>query len=217
MPIRPMNEKRTWVIAAALLGIIAYLVLFYATELPGLRNVDGLSHRRVLFLLPLLTPDDSVAQWLGTSPTVTLFDRLPVLAVAGGILGGAFLIGWLTLALAGLDRRLTRLEVAVFSLGVGLNGVSICVLAMGLLGFLHQRLVFLLPMGVISAAAGWLWFQRRREPLREPSDTDVPSPLTSHDGPAEDDWISPRWLWCAAPFVAVMSPRCRSRTRALWT
>ena len=192
-----MNEKRTWVLAAVLLGIAVYLVAFYATELA---NVDGLSHRRVIFLSPLVTPDYTVAQWLGTSPAVAVLDRLPVLAVAGGILGGSFVIGWLALVLAGLDRRLTRLEVTVFSLAVGLNGVSTYVLLAGLFGLLHGRSVFLLPMVVISAATGWLWFRRPREP----SNKDLPPPSPTHDDPAEDGKISPRWLWCAAPFVAVI-------------
>ena len=195
-----MNEKRTWVLAAALLGISVYLVLFYATELPGLPNVDGLSHRRMIFLLPLLTPEEIVPQWLGTSPTVAVLDRLPVLAVAGGILGGSFVIGWLALVLGGLDRRLTRLEVIVFSLAVGLNGVSTYVLLAGSCGFLHGRLVFLLPMLVISAAAGWLWFRRRGEPLEK----DLSPPWPTRDDPAGNHGISPRWLWCAAPFVAVI-------------
>jgi dolichyl-phosphate-mannose-protein mannosyltransferase len=195
-----MNEKRTWVLAAVLLGIAAYLVLFYATELPGLPNADGWSHRRIIFLLPLLTPDDSVAQWLGTSPAVALLDRLPVAAVAGGILGGSFVIGWLALALGGLDRRLRGLEVTVFSLAVGLNGVSTYVLLAGLFGLLHCRSVFLLPMVLISAAAGWLWFRRRGEP----SDGNLSPPSPTHDDLADDQGIGPRWLWCAAPFVAVI-------------
>ena len=152
-----MNEKRTWVLATVLLGIAAYLVLFYATELPGLPNVDGLSHRRVIFFLPLLTPEVSAAQWLGTSSTVVVIDRLPVLAVAAAILCCSFVIGWLVLVLGRLDHLLTLLEATVFSLAVGLNLVSTYVLMAGLTGLL-QRSAFVLPMAVISAAAGWLWF-----------------------------------------------------------
>ena len=192
-----MNEKRPWVLAAALVGISVYLVLFYATKIPGLPDVGDFTNRRIIFLLLLLRPEESAAQWLGTSPPVALFDRLPVLAVAGGILGGSFVIGWLAMALTGLDRRLRRLEVAVFSPAVGLNVVSTYVLAAGVLGLLHNRLVFLLPMVVISAAAGWFWFRRRGVPL----DKDVPP---THDDPVDDDGISPNWLWCAAPFVAVI-------------
>ena len=195
-----MNEKRTWALPAALLGISVYLVLFYATELPGLTNVDGLSHRRMIFLLPLLTPDDIVAQWLGSSPAVAVFDKLPVLAVAGGILAGAFVFGWMILALSGVDRRLKRLETSVFSLAVGLNGVSTYVLLAGLLGLLHNRLVFLLPMVAISAAAVRLWFCRREAPLGK----DVSLPLPTHHDPADDQRISPHWLWCAVPFVAII-------------
>ena len=198
--VRPMNEKRTWVPPAALLGVAVYLVLFYATELPGLRNVDGSLVRRVTFLSYLVLPDEIMAQWLGTAPTFTVIDRLPVAAVAGAILGGSFVIGWLALVLGGLDRRLTRLEVTVFSLAVGLNAVSTYVLLAGLFGLLHGRLVFLLPMAMISAAAGWLWFRRRGEP----SNKNVSPPSPAHDDPAGDDRISPRWLWCAVPFVAVI-------------
>ena len=73
-----MKQKRTWGLAAVLLGIAAYLVLFYATELPGLPNADGLSNRRVIFFLPLLNPEISAAQWLGTLHIVALLYRLPV-------------------------------------------------------------------------------------------------------------------------------------------
>ncbi len=195
-----MNEKRTWGLAAVLFGIAVYLVLFYATEIPGLPNVDGLSHRRVIFLFPLLTPEISVAQWLGESPAVALLDRLPVLAVAAAILGSSFVIGWLALVLGRLDRLLPRLEVTLFSMAVGLSLVSTYVLLAGLLGLLHNRLAFLLPMAVILAAAGWLWFRRREGPLNKDASPRPPK----HDDPADDDWISPRWLWCAAPFVLVM-------------
>jgi len=195
-----MNEKQTWILPAALVGLSAYLVAFYATELPGLPNADGIWNRRLIFLIPLLTPDDIAAQWVGTSPAFAVLDRLPVVALAGGILGGSFVIGWLALVLGGLDRQLTRLEATTFSLAVGLNGVSTYVLLVGLFGWLHNRLVFLLPMAVISAAAAWLWFQRRGEA----SDEDVSPPLPTRDDAAEDQGISPRWLWCAAPFVAVI-------------
>ena len=193
-----MNEKRSWVISAVISAIAVYLVLFYATELPGLRGLDGVSPRRVLFLSPLVMPEETAVQWLGTSPTVSVLDRLPVAAVAGGILAGCFVLGWMILALGGLDRRLTRLEVPVFSLAVGLNGVSTYVLLVGLFGLLHGRSIFFLPMVLISAAAGWLWYRRRQGP----SDPEVSEVAPVADD--ETDWVSPQWLWCAAPFVLVI-------------
>jgi hypothetical protein len=181
-----------------LLGLVVYVVLFYATPLPS----SGGDTRRVAFLSYLLLPDELARDWFGTPPEFSLTDRLPVLLIAGVILAYAWSLGWLLLALFGADRRLSRLENYVFSTAVGLNLVSTYVLAAGLLGGLHNPLVFAVPAALTLAAAGRLRW--RRALGQRPQDNGKGGGKSTSAGEKDDPWLSPHWLWLAAPFVLVI-------------
>jgi len=194
----------------ALIGIGAYLVLFFATRLPSLEGVTGAPFPRLAFFLYLLTPEILVAGWFGEPASLAIADRLPVLALAAGILAYAFSLGWLLMALIGADRRLTRLEVFVFSTAVGLGVVSSYVLLVGLAGALGNVLVLAVPAALTLAAAGRLRWRRASEDLGENIEAAhgggrKPAARAAKPPAADDsDWLSPRWLWLAAPFVVVI-------------
>ena len=186
----------TWV----LLGLIAYLALFFAYDMPGLHQRTGKVFPRITLLL-MLQPQDLVDIWCGTPAEIGLVDRLPVLGLAGGIVLAGACLGWLLLTLLGLQRRLTRLESLVFSTAVGLGVVSTYVLAVGLAGGLASRWVFLGPgLGIVGSAAWRAWnggLLRRRAKRQA-------APMASSKRENSDDWLSPHWLWLAVPFTILI-------------
>ena len=115
---------------------------------PSVRNDAGQPLWRFDLLWQLLLLPDKwlLPNWFGTPPEFSLLDRLPVLLVAGAILAWATVLGWLLCFVcrggggvsgtsASLHRRapphcngglwlLTRLEVFVFSVAVGLNAAE---------------------------------------------------------------------------------------------
>jgi len=153
----------------AVLGIaagVAYVVAFYATRLPTVEQLAQVEEfRRVDVLLYLTRPDlfpgFFLDRWFGDPRSVGMVDRLPVLGVAGLILGLATLAGWLLLALLRVDRLLDKLETLAFSAAVGLAAVSTYVLAVGLAGWVRSPVVYGVPGVLIVAAAGWLGWRRR--------------------------------------------------------
>ncbi len=95
-----MNLKRAMILTAVLAGVAVYVVMFYATRLAGVP--DGQGHamsRGMLTGIYLLRPDDLMREWFGTPLGFAVVDRLPVLAIAGGIVGVATALGWLLLVL----------------------------------------------------------------------------------------------------------------------
>jgi len=157
----------------AVLGIaagVAYVVAFYATRLPTVEQLAQLEEfRRVDVLLYLtrgdLFPDFFLDRWFGDPRSVGMADRVPVLGVAGLILGVATLAGRLLLALFRLDRLLDKLETFVFSSAVGLAAVSTYVLAAGLAGWVRSPVVYAVPGALVVAAAGWLGWGRHAAAL----------------------------------------------------
>ena len=94
-----------------------------------------------LWLLQVRLPQLGSSWTGGDAGNIGVAGRLGVLAVASAIAACALGIGWLLLDLLALNRILTRLEVAVFSLAVGLNVLSLLTLTIGLLGQLHPQVV----------------------------------------------------------------------------
>jgi hypothetical protein len=179
----------------------AYVLLYLYTDVPGLR-VE--SRGRLLFHLVLL-PEVSARNWFGFPPSFALLDRWPVLTTAFGILAIGWLTGRLLLSAVGLQPRaaaagtwpqvvpaLAPWERFVFSCGIGLNAVSLYVLAVGLAGMLN-RWVFILSAVVIATLSIW-----RTGPLRRPGG------VAGDEIEGCNDEISPRWLWMAAPFGVVI-------------
>lgn len=153
---RTANATRSispaWGVGVWFAAFVAYLVVFYATPL----SVSTEEHpvRRVLFLLLAFTPEFYLNTWTGGGTMrLAVLDRLPVLLTAGGIVAWGTALGWAVLELAGLARRLTRGEVGVFSMGVGLNLLSLATLAAGLIGWLHRPLMWL---GLTAVGTGAL-------------------------------------------------------------
>ncbi|MHB1035395.1 MAG: glycosyltransferase family 39 protein [Pirellulales bacterium] len=181
-----------------LAAFVGYMVLFYSTSLPSLPgNIDtGAMFRRVDFFQLLIVPEVLVEAWFGEPPRLALADRLPVLFAAASILITAAAAGWLALRLMRADRGLTRLETVVFSEAVGLNLVSLYVLAVGLGGWLGNRLVFVVP-GVAVLAAALVCRARSTSPA-------CSAPQASVQPAPQPPVVPDRFLWAAAPFVAII-------------
>jgi hypothetical protein len=204
--------------AAVLVGLAVYLAAFYATPLPGLSENNGPSLNRIQEIgLLLLRPEDNLfPYWFGSPPQFTLVDRLPVLLGAGAILAWAFLLGWLLLKAIRADRGLTRLEIAVFSIVVGLNTLGTWALLMGLLGLLDRTWLITVPAAItLAAACVCFWRQHAKSlgqtaghvPLlrRSSAGSDLPpntacKQAVAH-GENDDDIMGTRWLLLGLPFV----------------
>jgi 4-amino-4-deoxy-L-arabinose transferase-like glycosyltransferase len=197
-----------------LLGLVAYLLfcygyvlLFYSSPLPTLKEKTGHDWTRLALLFqlvsePFVRPGDLWESWFGVPGEFALRDRLPVLLIAGTILGCATALGWLLMALCRADRDLSRLEVCVFSAAVGLSAVSTYVLAAGLLGWLRHPAAFAAPAALTLAAAGWLRW--RRATAAATQDRHSSPPARSVAGAQDDAGPGPRWLWLGIPFVLII-------------
>ena len=174
-----------------LLGVVVYVLGFYLLE-HLLKSVPIKSRA----LTWLLLPDDLAAQWVGGHVArFGLLDRLPVVLGTAAILGGGFLLGRLVLDWLRADRYLTRLEVALTSLGVGLNLLSLGTLSAGLAGLLQQQFVFL-TAGLLIGVLGlfrWQHWRHNRATVACPSAT-----------PLAGDRLAPIALALSVPFVILI-------------
>jgi 4-amino-4-deoxy-L-arabinose transferase-like glycosyltransferase len=197
------DQRAVWQVAAVAVGLAAYLVLFHASPMPSLAATtrSGAPPRRIEVLLQmLLLPDEIVAGWFGLPAEFTILDRVPVLAAAGATLLVAGAAGRLLLRLAGADRGLEPIERAVFSLGMGLNAVSLYVLGVGLSGGLQSRWAFAVPaVAVLAVVGGMALLDRRNAPARSRPEAGANEADDERPG-----LLSPRWLWLTVPFVALM-------------
>ncbi|MGH7135914.1 MAG: hypothetical protein ACREHD_09250, partial [Pirellulales bacterium] len=183
---------------------LGYLVLYLRGDLPELRgDVD----RGLLLWIRTVLPDQTAAAWFGTPPSFTLLDRWPVLGLAAAIIGAGWLSGRVLLSVFGVRREasennldeaagltLTPLERFLFACGIGLNAISLYMLAIGLAGAMNRWLL-IVPGICILALSIWQFARRVGKGQS--------APTQSQPAPA-DDGISARWLWLAAPFVAAI-------------
>ena len=185
-----------WAIVALLAG---YLAMFFATPLPSLFGDPRWQRLSEVVLLP----EEFVKYWFQTTSGSFPLDRLPLVAVACGILVGAWGLGCVLLGLLRIDRGLNRLERFVFSCGVGLNATSLYMLALGLAGRLDDRRAFLIPGGLFVLTALWrTWRTWRSSRVVAP---EVASQVEPREATGEeDDWLDRRWLWLMAPFLAAI-------------
>jgi 4-amino-4-deoxy-L-arabinose transferase-like glycosyltransferase len=195
--------------AVTLAGVAVYWGLFFSAPLPGLGNQHGGEYRRVDVFQLLVLPDLLAEVWFGKPPEFSVADRIPVLAIAGGVLAAGWALGYLVLTALGAQRRLDRLETAVFSTLLGLNLLSTYVLTVGLCGWLSSRLILAPPAAAVLVAAARGWRARRRQADR--------ATKRQGDGVSREVSSSPclpvssfcstlgrRWPWLAAPFVAII-------------
>ena len=177
----------------------AYVFLYFYTEIPGLM----VETRGRLLFHRLLLPEVSAGNWFGLPPSFSVVDRWPVFTTAVGILVVSWLAGRLVLAAIRLEPRSSPAEASprtgvlplvscerfVLSCGVGLNAVSLYVLAAGLAGALN-RWTFLVPAAAVVALS--IGRVRRR------------AGTTALADGRDNDEISARWLWMAFPFAVVI-------------
>lgn len=190
-------------------AIVAYLAIFFFTDLPGLQqNGQPLTRARVL-TDSLLVADELAADWFGSPPQFALADRLPVLLAAGVIAGVALLLGRLVLRGLGMAAALTASERVFFACLLGFNLISSYVLAVGLCGGLKLRWLFALPALAIVAvsAADWLRLMgniRRGDAL--PPDTVAAARRLAPQPEEPADHRLPAWGWLitAVPFALLI-------------
>ena len=167
--------------AAILVGLAAYVVVFYTTPLPSLSHLGETLKpwlRGELVFVTAVRPDDwLLANWFGRPPQFSLDDRALVALAAGFILAWAAMLGWLLLSLFRVTRGLTRLETAVFSMAVGLNLLSTWTLATGLLGQLGRARTVGAPALLMFVAAAAYWYWRKRSKQKNSRGLTAPGPL----------------------------------------
>lgn len=179
--------------AAVVVAIVGYLALFFAlpiTELGGARRGE-------LLLVALLRPDDLLARWFEGASWQSLAERGWILLFVLGILSAAASAGWLWLRLLRVDRALTKIEMTLLAVVVGLNLVSLVTLVLGLVGLLRSDLCIALAVLVCVAAAA----------TRRLRGCESGTCLLGPDFARRDAGVwngSPKWLWLLAPFALAM-------------
>ncbi|MCL4207035.1 MAG: hypothetical protein KJ000_31515 [Pirellulaceae bacterium] len=155
------------ILACFLVGLLAYLAVFF-----------GADADRAEALLAAFIPDQVLWAWIGGDPSrIGLADRLFVAFFAGVILVLAGIIGHLPLSLVIGRGGLSRLETTVFSIAVGLSGLSLLTLLFGLAGGLQYPIVF---WGVLLAFAGGA-VARRTLARASVADSQGESPLPNEE------------------------------------
>jgi hypothetical protein len=168
-------------IAVVTLLVACYVVIFYTS-----------SPLRQMMLGRVREPVRIVGNWFGYWQLPSgFFDRLPLLAVAFGIVAIAWSSGSLIVRGWQLDRRLSRLETELFSIGVGLSLWSTWTLLVGLFGLLHQTWLVWLPAVLCASLAGFQMAARRAEQSAAPTQK-------QRD---KQDWLWPSMLALGLPFA----------------
>jgi hypothetical protein len=191
----PRPAMALWLTAGLALAALAYMAWF--VQAAPARN-EGQSSLRVELLNQLRDPFGFVAQWFGPAGTpIGLFDRLPIVLLAGVIVLAAFGLGRLAIDTLRLSGELTQLEESVLATAVGLNLLSTAVLLVGLAGLLQQG--WLLWMLVVSGAGFALWTFWRDHWSRPYRDSIAAAKSASA-------LAAPRsaLIWLAIPFAAII-------------
>ncbi len=191
-----------WALVLFLVALAVYVALFYQAELGELTfsTAEGRTFHppRYALLAYLLDPSMLVKPWFGEPPSFSVFDRAPLLLLAGVIALFAGFAGRLAMQLVGADRGLTRTELIVFSLGVGLNLTSTYVLILGLMSAIGSPLVsvmFAVPAALSIALGQRIWARRSDAPV----DALAGQTPNSPDAAGSNRGLSPKWMWLAVP------------------
>lgn len=193
---RPHSGRDRWPQSAALWLVFAllagYLAVFFSTPLPSLFGDVRWARLRDVIVLP----EDYLQHTFNAAGGAFPLDRIPLVIVSCGMLLTAWALGALLLGWTHIDRGLRSLERFVFACGVGLNAISLYVLALGLAGRLDDRRLFLAPAGFFVLLAAWQQWRRKQNAGAEIDDRVPPD--------SENDWLDRRWLWLMAPFLAAI-------------
>lgn len=149
----------------------------------------------------LLAPEQFWEQWCDAPDGhINVFDRAPLLLLAGSVWGVAWLTGRLVLRLTRIGPRLDRLEHFALALGLGLSLWSLGTLAVGLAGGLRQPLIFVIA-AVIIGVLNLFALKRGGNLSNESRDSDT---QLSHTDSSRSSTES-RWWWVLAiPFLLVL-------------
>ena len=186
----------TAAIAIVWVWLAIYLAAFFRTPLgSGAQAVSRIDY----LWASLLRPDDLVRQWIAGASWESLVQRGVILGVTAAILCVALAAGWTCLRLLRVDRALSKLEMSLFSVGAGLNLVSLATLVLGLAGWLRLEVFSALGLLACLSAGGLYWRAGCA------SGTAASDPAPSDGGAARGGWpMNRRWLWLAAPFAAAI-------------
>lgn len=197
-----MKKKREEVrrpnllLIGVLAGLAVYLLLFLGAtyEWSGEHAIT-----RGGWVLPqILLPDEIVGRWMDSASDLLLLDRLQPLGIAMAIFLVAGMVGYLALVALRIERRLSILEQVFFAEAVGLNLVSTYTLAVGLIGGLHSRLLFLMPAFVVGGTVAWFLHRRRGREAFQPLPDSVEPPQS------EIWWLNHHWLWLGGLFAVLL-------------
>lgn len=172
-----------------------YLVAFFREPLTsGAGEVSRLDY----LMAALLRPDDMVRQWIAGASWESLEQRGVILGMTAAILCVALAAGWICLRLLRVDRAVSKLEMSLFSVGAGLNLVSLATLLLGLAGWL--RLEIFSALGLLACLSAGVLYWRAGCASGTAARGQQPD-----GGTISGDWpLDRRWLWLAAPFVAAI-------------
>lgn len=184
-------EHSAGAIALACAWLAGYLTVFLLT--PS-RETEG-TPRGGYLLVTLLRPDDLVADWFAGLSWNSLTERMWILLFVLGVLSVAAAAGWICLRMLRVDRAVTRLEMTLLAVGVGMNVVSLVTLALGLAGLLRADLFIGLGIATCVAAACW-----RRFGGCESGTCAMPQEHAADSAARAWNW-SPHWLWLLVPFT----------------
>ncbi len=184
-------EHSAGVVALACAWLVGYFAVFLLTSSSEAQDTP----RGGYLLVMLLRPDDLVADWFAGLGWNSVAERLWILLIVLGVLGVAAAAGWLCLRLLRVDRAVTRLEMTLLAVGVGLNLISLATLALGLVGLLRADLFIGLGIATCVASASL----RRIGGCASGTCAIQPESVANA---AADAWNwSPHWLWLLVPFT----------------
>ena len=145
----PSRLNPLW-LGLAITWLFGFLVWFNSFELP-----NGAPFRRTdIWQLLILGSDEQPSK---TSSWSNLPERLDLLGIAAVIWIGAVALGRLVLRSLKVGASLTRIERLVFSLALGLSGLSLLTLGAGLAGLLNRWLLGGCLVGFVLAEVVWCW------------------------------------------------------------
>lgn len=155
-----------WSLPLFLAFMAIYLVLYFTSPEPTLRvagdaDVQPLRLDMLSWLWNVRLAELPRVWTAGAWKNVGVLDRAFVLLGAMLILSFALVLGWLLLDLTQAKRGFAKVETLVFSLGVGLNALSLIVLTIGLMGLLQSVAAYLFIATAVVGLAAWRCLRKR--------------------------------------------------------